>query len=118
MSIITQQVPLQDSAYYEQLVTLEGQLFMLTFVYSDHYGVWHMDIRTSQGVRIIDGVKLVPLYPMCLDYALEHMGITGAFYLIPKTVVDLSQLPDLTTDVKNLFTYYTLQYMYDDGGEE
>lgn len=115
MSIITQQIPLDTVACYEQLVALEGSLFTLTFTFSDHYGSWHMDIKTSTGVRIVDGVRLVPLYPMILDYALSHLGLSGAFYLMPITSVDLQRLPDTTTKVDQLATYYTLQYMYDDG---
>ncbi|SEP41568.1 hypothetical protein [Pseudomonas sp. Snoq117.2] len=124
MSIVFQEIPLKTDAYYEQLVTLQGTLYVLTFIYSSYYGKWHMNLKTSTGTEIAMGIGLVPSYPMLLDYALEHHGITGAFWLLPITPESNSAdnrpgslqyaLPDTTQDVRALATYYQLFYAYDD----
>lgn len=111
MSIVFQEIPLKTDAYYEELVTLQGTLYVLTFIYSSHYGRWHMNLKTSTGTEMVMGVALVPDFPMMLDYALEHYGITGAFWLMPITP---ESYKDTTTDVKALATYYQLYYAYDD----
>ncbi len=111
MTVIKTELPLRKFPYYSYSADVEGIVRNFVFTFSDHYGVWHMDIYNPDNEEVVTGIKLVPDYPMLLDYALEHKGITGAFYLMP---ISAENYKDFSTDVEALATYYQLFYFYDD----
>lgn len=111
MTVIKTDLPLKTFPYYSYSATVENIVRNFVFTFSDHYGVWHMDIYNPDNEVVIEGVRLVPDYPMLLDYALEHKGLTGAFYLMP---INPGIYKDFSTDVEALATYYKLSYFYDD----
>lgn len=108
MELITQQIFLSDLPYYEYFTGLEGQSRLLTFSYNETEGAWYLDLKNEDDVVVIEGIKLVPEYPLILDYSLEEYNITGTFYLLPKSD---EPVPELMTQ-SSLSTYYNLYYMY------
>lgn len=113
MSVTSQTIPLDVVPYFEQSVSLAGQLYITTFAYNETAEAWYMDLKQADGVSIVEGLRLVASYPMLLDYSLEQYGINGALYLLPLApVLQGDSLPIIGDDVKSLATYYSLQYIY------
>lgn len=115
-NIVTQAIPLDVAPYYEQQVSLENRVFTLIFAYNETAKAWYMDIKDANREPVIDGLCLVPAYPMILDYQLQEYGLNGAFYLLPKATTTPASvpasLPNVGETLINLTTYYELKYIY------
>jgi len=102
-------LPLKNDVDYKYSVTLQGNYYTLRFTYSEILNMYTLMITDVDGVKLVSGVGLVPNYPVCKDYIIE--GLTGAFYLIPKSSASIEFYKVYPT---NLADYYELSYIYDD----
>ncbi|MNF38534.1 hypothetical protein D3C85_584980 [compost metagenome] len=103
------QLPLYQDTFYRYTINLEGRQRTLNFYWNERDGGWHFDIKNTNGVSVLLGQKLVPLYPIAADYRLEDKDLTGYFYLAPNnlsTVVD----PLDSTVIPQFFKLY---YIYE-----
>lgn len=119
MAIVTQVIPLDSYPFHEENVALQGQLYTLSFTYNETAQSWYLDIKTASKLSVVEGIRMVPSYPMLLDLALEEYGLTGALYLLPlNPKPENGTTPDPGTTIQNLATYYELKYIYDDGDDD
>jgi hypothetical protein len=62
-------------------VTLDGKERLLRFTWNDTKGRWHFGVYTSMREPIVQGIKLVPQFPVNLQYIDERLpsGVLGAY---------------------------------------
>ena len=60
-------------------IVLSGVAYLIRFTYNHTGDYWKFGLRTSQGDVIVEGIKIVPNYPLNVFYAVRQlpMGIFG-----------------------------------------
>jgi hypothetical protein len=69
---------------YEQVTSLDGEDFILRFLWNERDNHWYLTIRDSAGSDIITGVKLVADIPIASHVADEDMP-AGQIWTIDMT---------------------------------
>lgn len=105
-------LPLENSSDFKFSVALEESYFTIRVIYNEIMQLHTLSLFDVDGTTIIAGVGLVPNYPILKDYIIP--GLTGAFFLFPKTSVNEEFYK---TYPQNLKDYYYLSYIYDDTSE-
>ena len=100
-------IPIIDYPFYDMSVSLEGNSYILEFIYVDRMKLYTISMYDSDKNPIVLGEALVPNYPIFQDYALENL--TGAFYLIEKSTLQREAYKEFP---ENLSQYYYLVYAY------
>lgn len=100
-------IPLDSSANYDLSITLEGNSYIIEMVYNERAKLYFMSLFDSDRVAIVQGVGLVPNYPIMYDYSLPNLS--GWFALIPKGNLDQESYKLYP---ENLNEYYSLVYAY------
>lgn len=96
-----------DEPYYEYSVSLEGNSYIVQFIYNERSTLYNFNLFDAERNPIVLGEALIPSYPMFLDYALENL--TGYFYLQQKGSLQsepYKEFPD------SLAQYYDLFYIF------
>lgn len=107
MALINIQLSLYPDAYYSYAVSLQGNSYIVEFVYNERSSLYFMNLLTADSDPIFEGVAAVPTYPIALDYAL--FPLTGWFWLEPKEL-NLSEPYKVYPD--SLDQYYNFYYSY------
>lgn len=99
-------LPLYADSFYSYSVSLENVSYTIEILYNERQKLWHMSLFTEDGDPIIQGIALVPQYPILQGYLID--GLTGFFWLTP--------IPSLTsekyiTEPESLNQYYTFKYI-------
>lgn len=102
-------IPIIDEPFYDLSISLEGNSYILSFVYNERAQQTFMSIYDSANNAIVEGVGVVPEYPMTLDYAINEL--TGYFLLTKKATV-LSE--PYKTYPDKLSEYYYMEYVYEE----
>lgn len=97
--------PLYNKPFYTYSIDLSNETYSLTFRWSDRLQQWLMDIVDADDNTIIQGVPLVPTYPLTMQYSLEKP--TGEFFLMPIEVTS----PDIAKPREIYKSHYLV---YDD----
>jgi hypothetical protein len=95
---------LSDEAFYEYSVSLEGNSYILQFVFNERAKLYFMNLLTAERVPIVLGEALVPSYPIFIDYAITDL--TGYFWLQEKATIagePYKKFPDKINEYYNLF---------------
>lgn len=93
--MMAQIVPTFTDPFYQQLTTLEGSTYLLSFNYNQRASCWYLSIATEEGDYILNGVKLIcnwPLLRRCADPRLpqgELVCVTFGADLTPPGLTDL-----------------------------
>lgn len=108
---ISVELPLFLDPFYEYTFTLEDQVFVITYKWLSRTRDWYIDITLEDLTPVLLNYKLVPNYPMIIDYDLSEHGITGYFLLI-----NSGEFIDdrLSNSVESLSNYYRLFYFYEE----
>lgn len=101
-------IPLSTFAHYDLSITLEGISYILEFTYNERAKLYFMSIFDADRNPILQGVGLVPNYPITFDYALPNL--TGYFALVPKGTLDIEAYKLYP---ENINEYYYLVYAYE-----
>ena len=112
MTIKTVSLPLFQDADYHYVIPLENVAYQLRFYYNERMSQWMVDLSLADGTPLVMGEALTRAYPLFFDY--EIPGLTGVFLL------DLIG-PDMNETRGNPFeiwNYFNLVYIYDDGNDE
>lgn len=99
-------IPLDSSPYYELSIALEGNSYIIEFVYNERAQLYFMNLYNSDRESIVLGQALVPKYPIFLDYNLPNLS--GYFELIKKATLvsePYKTYPD------SIYQYYDLVYV-------
>jgi len=99
-------LPLYADSFYAYSVSLEGITYSIEILYNERNKLWHMSLFTEDGGPIVQGVAMVPQYPILQNYKIENLS--GFFWLTP--------VPSLTsekyiTEPESLNQYYTFKYI-------
>lgn len=99
---------LSDEPFYEYSVSLEGNSYILQFLYNERAQLYFLSLFTAEREPVVLGEALVPSYPIFIDYALP--ALTGYFYLQENATIvsePYKTFPDKISE------YYTLFYMFE-----
>jgi len=99
-------LPLYADSFYAYSVSLEGNTYSVEILYNERNKLWHMSLFTEDGDPIVQGVAIVPQYPILQNYKIDDLS--GFFWLTP--------VPSLTsekyiTEPESLNQYYTFKYI-------
>lgn len=100
-------IPIEDYPIYDLSISLEGNSYILEFIYNEKMEMYTFSLYDSSRKPIVLGVGLVPEYPMLLDYAIPNLN--GYFLLTAKPTnvsEPYKQYPD------QLSQYYYMTYVY------
>lgn len=103
-------LPLFSDAYYEYGIALQGESYVLRFIYNERMKLYTISLLSADLVPIVMGEALVPNYPMFFEYAIRPL--TGYFYMYEKANI-LSEAYKVYPE--NINEYYELVYIFDDG---
>ncbi len=93
--------------FSQQLVTLEGTTFLLTFQYNQREDTWYFSIATSEGDDLYNGMKLVCSWPLTRKCADSRMP-QGEFFVISNTDDNTPPgLNDLAPGGRCVLNYWT-----------
>jgi len=102
-------LPLYDLPDYSYSCSLQGESYILRFIYNTRMKLYTLYLYDLDRTPIIEGVALVPNYPVMADYAIS--GLTGRFIMFPKE--DIESLP-YQQYPESLSKYYYLIYFHKD----
>lgn len=98
--------PLYGDAYYSYDIDLEDEAYTLTFRWNSRMELYVMDIEDAEEDVVIQGVVLVPMFPLIGQYVVE--GLTGDFFLVPVDTTDPYQpIPDPRNTYKSHYLVYS-----------
>lgn len=103
-------LPLFPDADYEYSIALQGESYILRFIYNERMQLYTISLFDADSNPIVAGEALVPSHPIFLDYAIYPL--TGYFYMEEKANI-LSE--PYKTYPDQIDQYYWLYYIYDDG---
>lgn len=102
-------IPIIDSPFYDMSISLEGNSYIIEFTYVERIQLYTMALFDSDNNPIVQGVAVVPEYPIMLEYALPNL--TGSFLLTRKSAnfaEPYKEFPD------RLSEYYWMMYVYNE----
>lgn len=102
-------LPLYTDADYNYNVTLENVACTLRLYYNERVGGWYFELSEQGANMIVCGERVVPLYPITLDYSLSQFS--GWFWLEPIG----GSINKFESDSFNLSTWFRFWYIRDDG---
>lgn len=100
-------LPLFSDAVYEYGIALQGESYILEFVYNERMKLYIFNLYNADRNPIVLGEALVPHFPIFLDYAIYPL--TGYFYLYEKADI-LSEAYKVYPD--RIDEYYGFSYVY------
>lgn len=92
---------------YSYSVSLEGNSYVLEFNYNERMKLYCMSILTAENIPVVEGVAVVPNYPITLDYNIPEL--TGYFWLTEIATIISEPYKEFP---ENINEYYTYQYIY------
>jgi hypothetical protein len=111
MTQVITTLPLFSDPSYQYNASIENQSRLFRFNWNDRTKTWQMDIYNEDSTPVVLGHRLVPQYPMFIDYQLSKNGITGYFMLVQENSNQMGNSNLLITDIPER---YTLFYVFDE----
>lgn len=99
-------IPLSPDPFYELSISLEGNSYIIEFVYNERSQLYFMNLYNSDREAIVLGQALIPEYPIMLDYNLPNLS--GYFWMLKKATLvsePYKTYPD------SIHQYYDLVYI-------
>lgn len=100
-------LPLFADPYYSYPIALQGNSYILEFIYNERSQLYSLSLFDSESNPIVLGEALVPNYPIFKDYAI--FPLTGFFWMEEKADI-ISEPYKIYSD--SLDQYYNLYYLY------
>jgi hypothetical protein len=100
-------IPLFPDPNYEMIVSLERTAYKIRAYYNERMQAWIMDLRYVDNTPLVLGQRIVPNYPLMLDYDLP---LTGYFWL--EAIGD--NINETVSNPFELNQYYRLYYIYEE----
>lgn len=111
MTAVYVELPLFSDPSYQYGAAVENRARQFKFNWNDRTKTWQMDIYNDDGTPVLLGMRLVPQFPMFVDYPLSKYGLTGYFILVQKNANQLGRSNSLITDIPER---YTLFYVFEE----
>lgn len=99
-------VPLLDEPFYDLSISLEGNSYIIQFTYVERMNLYTMSLFDSDNNPIVQGIAVVPEYPIMLDYAIPDLS---GYFLLTKKATLLSE--PYKTYPDKLSEYYWMMYV-------
>jgi hypothetical protein len=61
-------IPIKDNPNHSITIELESTIYQLVFRFNTVNEFWTMDILTEDGVALLNGIKIVPNYPLIFTH--------------------------------------------------
>ena len=106
MAQVYTELPLYSDASYQYSAAVENQSRQFRFNWNDRTKSYQMDVINEDGTSVLLGMRLVPQYPMFVDYPLSKYSMTGYFLLMPKNLNQAALKIERTSDVSERFTLF------------
>jgi len=91
------EIPLNGApAFFSVEIDLDRRTYELTFLWNERSESWFMDIAILPGGVLVAGVRVVPDYPMLLQYTRPLMP-TGSFIFVADGTISRIGRDDLGT---------------------
>lgn len=74
------QIKVEDSAYQEKLITLNGNSIFITFNFNTRDQRWYFDLVDRNNIDIISGVKILPSTNLTGKYLYTSSILGGSLY--------------------------------------
>lgn len=103
-------LPLFSDPDYEYSVALQGDSYILRFIYNERMRLYTISLYDADSNPIVLGEALVPNYPIFFEYAIYPL--TGYFFMEEKANI---QKEPYKVYSDSLDEYYSMFYIYDDG---
>lgn len=100
-------IPLDSAPIYDLSITLEGESYIIEFVYNERSKLYFMSLFDADRNPIVQGVGVVPGYPIMFDYVIPNLS--GWFALVAKGTLD-QEAYNLYPE--NINEYYNFVYAY------
>lgn len=100
-------LPLFDDADYSYSIALEGNSYVLRYIYNERMQLYTFNLYDAENNPIVVGEALVPTYPIFIDYVIPNL--TGWFYLQENAAITgepYKEFPDKINE------YYSFFYSY------
>lgn len=107
MAVYNVSLPLYNEADYQYGVSLEGNSYVLEFIYNERCKLYFLSLFSSDLEPIVQGIAVTPSYPIMIDYALPNLS--GWFWLEVKS--ELLSEP-YKTYPQDIDQYYNFYYSY------
>lgn len=101
-------LPLYNDTYYSYSVPLEGNSYVLKFLFIERLQDWVLTLSDSDGNVLVRNQRLTSQTVLFADYKLPNLS--GGFYLEP-----LSTTSYVEGQKEKLKDFYRLYYIYDEG---
>lgn len=99
-------IPIIDEPFYDLSISLEGNSYIIQFTYVERMNLYTMSLFDSDNNPIVQGIAVVPEYPIMLDYAIPDLS---GYFLLTKKATLLSE--PYKTYPDKLSEYYWMMYV-------
>lgn len=100
-------IPLSADPFYELTISLEGNSYILEFVYNERAKLYFLNLYDSDRQPIVLSQAMIPEYPILLDYNLPNLS--GSFWLLKKATLISEPYKDYPDSINQ---YYDFVYIY------
>lgn len=107
MTMVYTPLPLFNEWDYEYQVSLEGNAYSLRIYYNERIKGWCFDLSVEGGASIVNGLRLVPYYPILQDYVTPNL--TGFMWLEP--IGD--SLEKFREEPENLYKWFRCYWIFE-----
>lgn len=76
------QIKVDDNAYQQKLITLNGQTLFITVSFNTRDNRWYVDVSDRNEVDLITGIKLLPNQNLTSKYVSINSLIGGNLYCV------------------------------------
>lgn len=105
------QLPLFNDTYYSYSINLEGNTYVLEFLYVERAKTWIFYLKDSEQNVLISGQRLTPNTLLFNNYKIDNL--TGGFYYTPTS--DETDPDNMQSNVEQPKDFFRFFYIYDDG---
>lgn len=108
------QIKVDDTAYQEKLVTLNGNRVFITISFNTRDSMWYLDITDRNNTDIVSGIKVVPSQDLVTKYLNLATLLGGTMFCIDTKLSGNNVSRDtFGTDKQFQLWYYTAQEIED-----
>lgn len=110
MAVKILKLPLFNDTYYSYPISLEGNTYVLDFLFLERINDWTLSLKDSEQNPLVLGQRMTPDTELFFSYQVE--GLSGYFLFTPISVIKPSEVSD---NIQRPKDFYNLFYIYDDG---
>ena len=103
-------LPLFNDPYYSYSTNLEGNTYILEFLFLERLKSWVLTLKDSEQNVLVRNQRLTQNTLLFKDYKLPNLN--GGFYFTPSSEFNPDKAQENIENPRDFFRFY---YIYDDG---